>query len=100
MRRRMAGAFRSGRIASTFKLTQLMGSIGARQRKSVAQVALRYLIEQGAVPIPGAKNESQARDNAGALTFSLSTSELAELREATDALTGNPAAGQSLASAA
>jgi len=98
MRRRLAGPFRPGRIASTFKLTQLMGAIGAPHGKSVAQVALRYLIEQGAVPIPGAKNEAQARDNAGALTFSLSSSELAELCKAAEGLGANPGAGKPLAS--
>jgi aryl-alcohol dehydrogenase-like predicted oxidoreductase len=83
LRRRMAGPFRSNRIASTFQVTEKLAAIGASYGKSVPQVALRYLIEQGAVPIPGAKNEKQARDNAGALTFSLSSSEMNELREAT-----------------
>jgi len=84
LRRRMAGPFRSNRIASTFHVTEKLAAIGASHGKSVPQVALRYLIEQGAVPIPGAKNEKQARDNAGALTFSLSGSEMNELRDATN----------------
>jgi len=83
LRRRMAGPFRAGRIASTLRVTEKLAAIGASHGKSVPQVALRYLIEQGAVPIPGAKNEKQARDNAGALTFSLSGTEINELREAT-----------------
>ena len=86
LRRRMAGPFRASRIASTFHVTERLAAIGASHGKSVPQVALRYLIEQGAVPIPGAKNEKQARDNAGALTFSLSGTELDELREATNGL--------------
>ena len=83
LRRRVARPFRSSRIASTVQVTQRLAAIGEVHGKSVAQVALRYLIEQGAVPIPGAKNEKQARDNAGALTFSLSGAEMDELREAT-----------------
>jgi len=83
LRRRMAGPFRASRVASTLQVTEKLAAIGKSHGKSVPQVALRYLIEQGAVPIPGAKNEKQARDNAGALTFSLSGTEMDELREAT-----------------
>lgn len=39
--------------------------------KSPSQVALRWIIEKGAVPIPGAKNAKQAADNAGALGWTL-----------------------------
>lgn len=46
------------------------------------QVALRWVIDQGALPIPGAKNGAQARENAGALTFSLSQAELSALSTA------------------
>ena len=100
LRRRVAGPFRSNRIASTFHVTQRMAAIGAAHGKSVAQVALRYLIEQGAVPIPGAKNEKQARDNAGALTFSLSGTEMNELSEATRGSVNHRADTKSTASVA
>ena len=33
--------------------------------RTPSQVALAWLIAQGAVPIPGAKNRSQAEQNAG-----------------------------------
>jgi len=84
MRRRVAPAFRAGRLASTVEVIRRLQAIGPAHSRTIPQVALRYLIEQGAVPIPGAKNERQARDNAGALTFALSGSEMAELRQATD----------------
>ncbi len=45
-------------------------------------VALRYLVEKGALPIPGAKNEAQARLNAQALAFRLSPEEVARLEAA------------------
>ena len=43
------------------------------------QVALNWLICQGAVPIPGAKNARQATDNAGALGWRMSAEEVARL---------------------
>ncbi|CAN5501558.1 aldo/keto reductase [soil metagenome] len=53
--------------------------IGAAHDRTPAQVALRWIIEHGAVPIPGAKNADQAAQNAGALGWSLTADELAEL---------------------
>ncbi len=64
-------------------LSQLR-EIGARHGKSPPQVALRWLIEQeGVVPIPGAKDARQAAENAGALSFSLTSNEVAALSNAT-----------------
>jgi pyridoxine 4-dehydrogenase len=45
-------------------------------------VALAWLIAQGAVPIPGAKNGDQAQQNAGALGWHLTTEELELLNQA------------------
>jgi aryl-alcohol dehydrogenase-like predicted oxidoreductase len=47
--------------------------------RTPAQVALNWLIAHGAIPIPGAKNEAQARDNAAALGWQLEPDELARL---------------------
>lgn len=44
-----------------------------------AAIALRYLIQKGALPIPGAKNEAQARLNAEALEVVLSPEGMALL---------------------
>jgi len=93
MRRRLAPAFRARRMASTVEVLRRLQSIGAAHSRTVPQVALRYLIEQGAVPIPGAKNETQARDNAGALTFALSAPEVTELRQATESWTRTTSLG-------
>ncbi len=63
---------------------QLLREIGERYAKAPSQVALRWLIENPAVlPIPGAKNGTQAIDNAGALTFSLTAQEIESLSQAT-----------------
>ncbi len=43
------------------------------------QVALNWLISQGAVPIPGAKNARQAADNAAALGWRLTPEEVSAL---------------------
>ena len=53
--------------------------VGERHDRTPAQVSLRWLIEKGTVPIPGAKNADQARQNAGALGWSLTEQDMAEL---------------------
>ena len=50
--------------------------------KTVNQVALNWLLCKGALPIPGAKNADQARENAGAMGWRLNPAEVAELDEA------------------
>ena len=52
--------------------------------KSNAQVALNWTICKGTLPIPGAKNESQAQQNAGALGWKLTDDEVAKLDAASD----------------
>ena len=46
---------------------------------SPSQVALRWIMAKGAVPIPGAKNRDQAEANAGALGWELSPEEVQAL---------------------
>ena len=52
--------------------------------KSNAQVALNWVICKGALPIPGAKNDTQAMQNAGALGWRLTDEEVAKLDEVSD----------------
>lgn len=52
---------------------------GADAPRTPAQVALRWIIEKGAVPIPGAKNADQATQNAGALGWHLTAEEVARI---------------------
>lgn len=54
----------------------------AHDGRTPSQVALNWLIAKGAVPIPGAKNRAQAQENAGALGWSLTPAEVAELDRA------------------
>jgi aryl-alcohol dehydrogenase-like predicted oxidoreductase len=54
--------------------------IGARYGdKTPSQVALNWVICKGAVPIPGAKNQQQAEQNAGALGWRLSPEDMQAL---------------------
>jgi len=79
MRRLMAKTFRGDALRAIEPVVEGVRAVGERYGKTTAQVALRWLIEQGALPIPGAKNPAQARENAGAPTFSLLRNEIDEL---------------------
>jgi aryl-alcohol dehydrogenase-like predicted oxidoreductase len=52
--------------------------------KTPSQVALNWTIAKGTLPIPGAKNERQASENAGALGWSLTPDQVARLDAASD----------------
>jgi aryl-alcohol dehydrogenase-like predicted oxidoreductase len=83
-----AGA-RGAQYASLLKklppLLRVMTAIGQDHGgKSNAQVALNWTICKGTLPIPGAKNESQALQNAGALGWRLTDEEVARLDEMSD----------------
>jgi aryl-alcohol dehydrogenase-like predicted oxidoreductase len=67
-------------------LITVMQEIGKGHNKTCAQVALNWVISKGAVPIVGVKNEKQAEENVGALEWSLTTSEVSELDEASEAI--------------
>lgn len=57
-----------------------LSELGEKYQKTTVQVALNWLIAQGnVIPIPGAKNEEQARENAGAIGWQLSAEDLGQL---------------------
>lgn len=60
-------------------------AIAERRGRTPAQVALNWVICKGAIPIPGAKDARQARQNAGALGWRLGDDEVAALDAAADA---------------
>ena len=67
------------------ELTDLLNKIGSsHDGKSPSQVALNWTICKGSFPIPGAKNSSQARENAGAQGWSLSDDEILSIERAAD----------------
>ncbi|MFZ4585231.1 MAG: aldo/keto reductase [Acidimicrobiia bacterium] len=53
--------------------------VGEAHERTPSEVALRWLIKKGAVPIPGAKNAKQASDNAGALGWELTGDDMTAL---------------------
>jgi aryl-alcohol dehydrogenase-like predicted oxidoreductase len=73
------------RLVKIQPLIGLLREIGQAYRgKTPAQVALNWTISKGAVPIPGAKNAQQVRDNGGALGWRLTDEEVKALDEASD----------------
>jgi len=56
--------------------------IAEARGKTASQVALNWILCKGALPIPGAKSPQQARENAAAMGWRLSTEEIAELEAA------------------
>ncbi len=69
-------------------LIKLMTTIGQDHGgKSNAQVALNWTICKGTLPIPGAKNVTQAQENTGALGWKLTEDEVANLDKMSDQIT-------------
>jgi aryl-alcohol dehydrogenase-like predicted oxidoreductase len=69
-------------------LIQHLRKIGlAHEGRTPAQVALNWSICKGAFPIPGAKNARQALQNAGALGWQLTETEINELDLLSDEVT-------------
>jgi len=60
-------------------LLQTLGEIAQNLHATPAQVALRWCIQKGTLPIPGAKNARQAESNAGSLRIRLSDEEMTRL---------------------
>ncbi len=79
--------FAGRRIERLEPLLTLMKRIGSDHAgKTPAQVALNWCIAKGTLPIPGAKNQAQAEQNAGAVGWSLTEEEVVALDEASDRL--------------
>ena len=82
-RRTVLSFYRGKHLRTLSRVLPVLAEIGRRHDTTHAQVALRWLLQQpNVVPIPGARNAQQARQNAGALTFSLSTQEMDALSDA------------------
>ncbi len=69
-------------------LIDQMRAVGAAHGGATpAQVALNWLARQSHVlPIPGAKNATQARDNAAALDWTMSDDEAARLESLSESV--------------
>jgi diketogulonate reductase-like aldo/keto reductase len=58
---------------------EVLATIGGRHAKSAAQVSLRYLVQQGLVPIPRTADKGHLRDNLAIFDFALSAAEMSEI---------------------
>jgi aryl-alcohol dehydrogenase-like predicted oxidoreductase len=82
--RRMGRAFGEQNLEKIEPVLNILREIGEAHNKGPAQVALNWLITQRSTfPIPGAKNELQARQNAGALGWEMTGEEVEKLELAT-----------------
>jgi aryl-alcohol dehydrogenase-like predicted oxidoreductase len=82
--RRMGRAFGEQNLKKIEPVLNILREIGEVHNKQPAQVALNWLITQRSTfPIPGAKNELQARQNAGALGWEMTGEEAEKLELAT-----------------
>jgi aryl-alcohol dehydrogenase-like predicted oxidoreductase len=80
--RRLDSRFTAKGLEKIAPVLNLLTQLASQYQKTSAQVALNWLIAQGnVIPIPGAKNAAQARENAGALGWQLTPSEVAQLEE-------------------
>lgn len=84
--RKLDRRFSSAGLKKLEPVLTLLRQLGAKYEKTLAQVALNWLIAQGnVIPIPGAKNARQARDNAEAASWQLSPEDVRELDSITSA---------------
>lgn len=71
------GPFAEGR--NDYFNTPTLVEIGAHHGKSAAQVALRYMLEQGVILIPKSVHEERIRENIDIFDFALTDDERAEI---------------------
>lgn len=76
--------FSDQRLREIEPLLATLQAVADARGKSMAQVSLNWCICKGTLPIPGAKNEKQLAEIAGALGWRLSEGEVLELDKASD----------------
>ena len=70
----------------TAPLISVMNDIADARGKTLAQIALNYIICQGAIPIPGSRTKAQVTDNLGAMGWRLTPAEIDRLETVADSL--------------
>ncbi len=82
--RRAGRAFGERNLKKIEPVVNILREIGEAHDKQPAQVALNWLVtRQNTLPIPGAKNERQARQNAGSIGWKMTDEEAEKLDLAT-----------------
>ncbi len=87
--RRFTRAFRTAQRRRIEPLLQTLETVANAHGKTMAQVALNWLLsrDEFIIPIPGAKNARQASENAGAIGWRLSEEEFKQIELASRPLT-------------
>ena len=65
-------------------LIKQLREVAAARGVSCSQVALNWVVRQGAIPIPGARDATMASDNAAAMQWELTADEVASLEQASE----------------
>ncbi|MFP4133551.1 MAG: aldo/keto reductase [Halothece sp.] len=76
--------FKSSGVNKISPVIDTLKQLADKYQKTPAQVALNWLITQGTIPIPGAKNANQAQQNAGALGWQLNTEDAQTLTQVSE----------------
>ncbi|HVT56124.1 MAG TPA: aldo/keto reductase, partial [Xanthobacteraceae bacterium] len=63
---------------------ETLQKIGARHKKSAAQISLRYLVQQGIIAIPRTSKPERLSENAAIFDFELSDAEMQAIRALAD----------------
>jgi len=80
--RRFNPRFNQSGLEKVAPVISLLKQLGEKYQRTPAQVALNWLIAQGnVIPIAGTKTAEQARQNAGALGWTLSQEEVTQLEQ-------------------
>eukprot|EP00300_Choanocystis_sp_HF-7_P006852 c14941_g1_i3.p1 GENE.c14941_g1_i3~~c14941_g1_i3.p1 ORF type:complete len:231 (+),score=32.03 c14941_g1_i3:455-1147(+) len=66
-------------LEEVLPLVEKLRQIGDRRNKTAAQVAINYVMCKGVVPVVGVRTAAQVRENAGAIGWNLSRTEIDEL---------------------
>lgn len=66
-----------GRIAQD----PLLAKIGQKYGKTASQVAIKWIIQHGCIPLPGTKNVQHMRENFEVNDFTLTDEELSEINQ-------------------
>ncbi|TVQ46803.1 MAG: aldo/keto reductase [Gloeocapsa sp. DLM2.Bin57] len=78
--RKLDSRFNNQGLTKIKPLLDVLFNLAAKYQKTPGQIALNWLICQGnVIPIPGAKNAQQAKENAGAAMWRLSSEDINEL---------------------
>lgn len=80
--RRGLPRFQPDAIAANLALVDRMHTLAAEKGVSAAQIALAWLLAEGAVPIPGTRSRSRLDENIGSVAVALSAKERQQLSDA------------------